>query len=201
MPYDVVLLACEGSENNQTKSAAQKGFMRDYLNAGGRVFATHYHYTWFKNGPAELAGVANWQGVGSSNPYSIDTSFPKGKAFAEWLQTYGGAMNGQINLTAIKNDVGSVNAAARAWVFKPSPMSVKYFTFNTPIGQMPEKQCGRGVFSDIHVSSGDSSSATLPSGCKSPTLTDQEKALIFLFFDLAACVTPDDKPPEPPKPN
>jgi hypothetical protein len=48
---------------------------------------------------------------------------------------------------------------------RASPMTVKYFTFNTPIGTMPEKQCGRGVMSDIHVSEAAVTGVSVPSGC------------------------------------
>ncbi|HEY8079579.1 MAG TPA: hypothetical protein VIF62_35860, partial [Labilithrix sp.] len=51
--YDMVMLSCECSENNENKggnaSKPMSGAIFDYANMGGRVFATHYHYTWFKN--------------------------------------------------------------------------------------------------------------------------------------------------------
>jgi hypothetical protein len=199
-PYDVVLLSCECSEYNETKTAEQKGFMRDYLDVGGRMFATHYHYTWFKNGPAEFQTVAEWKSVYTNNPYSINQSFPKGQAFAEWLEVNNAAKNGEIKLTNVREDVGTISAAARAWIYKQPPQTtVKYFTFNTPLAAAPDKQCGRAVFSDIHVSEA-ATSGNFPSGCDQTPMTDQEKALVFLFFDLAACISPDDKPPEPPNP-
>src|SRR5262249_15688206 len=56
--YDQILFPCEGSEQLET-SAAQTNFL-NYVNGGGRVFATHYSYTWlFQNGA--LANTAAWQ--------------------------------------------------------------------------------------------------------------------------------------------
>ncbi len=199
--YDITILSCECSEYNNNKTAQQKEFMRDYLNLGGRVFATHFHYTWFKNGPAEFQALADWVSPSTTNPYTIDTSFPKGMAFMEWLQFVStGVTSDQISLDQIRHDVATVNPGAQRWIYKPAQgstkESVKYFTFNTPIGAEPEAQCGRGVFSDIHVSAG--SAATVPTSCNDNPLTDQEKALIFLFFDLSSCIQPDDEKPIPP---
>ena len=43
MPYDIVLLSCEGGETYNANPAA----LEAYLNAGGRAFASHFHYSWF----------------------------------------------------------------------------------------------------------------------------------------------------------
>ena len=65
------------------------------------------------------------------------------------------------------------------------------FQFTTPLANPPDQRCGKVVFSDMHVS-GDSSSATggtgYPSLCSNAALTSQEKALAFMFFDIASCV-------------
>ena len=83
---------------------------------------------------------------------------------------------------------------------------------NTPVGTPEANQCGKAVFTDIHIkqsvstisgAGGDDSDPgkPFPSGCKTNLMTPQAKALEFLFFDLSACVQPDtDRPVPPPVP-
>lgn len=203
--YDIVLLACEGDEYNGTKSPAQKEHMRDYMNAGGRVFATHYHYTWFKNGPADVASVANWGNTLGARPFAlnmkIDRSFPKGDSLGKWLQGNGASSDG-VNITMTETATGvtqSDPSKASQWIFNDAePTKTKYLSFNAPVGMKPENQCGKGVFSDIHVSAGTNAS-TIPTTCGNADLSPQEKALLFLLMDLSSCVQNDAVKPIVPK--
>ncbi len=207
--YDMVILSCEGDERNQTKSAAAKENLREYLDRGGRVFASHFHYTWFKNGSAPLQTTAAWvanENAGDQTT-SIDTSFAKGQAFADWLVNVGASpTRGVVPMTELRRNVTTVPGAgaaadtSRRWIYAPNGAAedTKFYSFNTPVGVAPDKQCGRGVYTDIHVSSGDESSGTFPANCKTTGFTEQEKALLFLLFDLASCVQDENKPPEPP---
>lgn len=201
--YDMVILSCECSEYPTNKGTDSLNAMFAYANAGGRIFASHYHYTWFKNGPPDWQKTATWggSGIGLTGSYTVDMTFPKGKAFGEWLVSTGASTTaGQITLNSVKNDVGVINPmTSTRWIYSPSPESVKYYSFNTPVNKPIESQCGRSVFSDIHVSN-ESGGGSFPVGCSTGDLTPQEKALEFLFFDLSSCIQKDGDPPRPPPP-
>jgi hypothetical protein len=202
--YDMVLLSCEGSEFPSNKSSALTA-MHDYASDGGRIFASHYHYYWFNNGPSDFQSVATWSpgaiGGASEGDYTVDQTFPKGKSFADWLVNVGASTTkGTIHLKDIRNDVSAVNAkTSQKWIYQDTP---KYFTFNTPVTKPAEAQCGRVVFTDLHVGSGNTPGGTFPGGCldASVALTPQEKALAFLIFDLGSCVQKDGDVPIAPPP-
>jgi hypothetical protein len=199
--YDITLLSCEGSERRGNKDAHMQNIL-DYVNKGGKVFSSHFHYVWFRYGPQPLPTTATYGGVSTQNPYKIDTSFPKGNAFADWLVHNGAsATKGSINLSAVRDSVGAYNpAVSTQWIYDDQPASSKYFSFNTPIGKKPEEQCGRAVFTDVHVSGNGSTSGTFPGFCTSNDFNDNEKALLFLFFDLSSCIQDEKEPPKPPPP-
>jgi hypothetical protein len=217
--YDVVFMSCEGRTYDRDNGYEN---VRQYLSSGGRFFATHYGYNFFAGGsqcnaPAsdptcrgssDESGVAQWAANDDSTyyapPYVVDQSFPKGKAFADWLVNVGGGSPDDLDLRDTRGDVNMVAPGqATRWIYTTGPgdgnatdaYSTLYLTFNTPIGQPPESQCGRAVFSDVHV-------AGISSGfCadQDPDYDSNLAALEFLFFDLNSCVQNDTKSPiEPP---
>jgi hypothetical protein len=211
--YDIVLLACEGDTfdadarmdgginfggGRANVTTAGKQAMHDWLNEGGKVFATHFHYTWFEFGPPDFQNVATWLGpsIGSQMINgSIDTSFVKGQAFHNWLQGVGALnANGLLAMTGVAASVSAVNAATTSrWIYDNGNSDTKYMSFQTPIGGVPADGgtffCGKAVFTDLHA--GGAPQGDVPGSCKNTALSQQEKALEFLFFDLAACVTVD----------
>ncbi len=210
--YDIMLMSCEGDDNLGAGAASttMRQGVKDFADAGGRVFGSHWHNAWVFEGPAPWPTVAKHSsgahGFDTDVTAMIETSFPKGMAFAEWMTNVGGSITpGQIVIHGGEHSVDSTNPGAQRWIYgqdatKNTPM-VQYFSFNTPVEVAPAQQCGRVVMSDIHVSAGasfDSGKLPFPNGCTTTALTPQEKALEFMLFDLSSCVLPDDKPPSVP---
>ncbi len=214
--YDMVILECQGTE--LTRSAMQKQNVVQYADAGGRLFITHYGYDWMYTNPP-FQGTATWFPAGGppkprvdptpgNAPLTgiIDQSFPKGIAFAQWLQNVKATkpVPGQIEIEAPRHDLDAVIAPAQRWIYSTAPTAtVQHFTFNTPIGTPVENQCGRALYSDFHVNSLNGGATNIPfpmeCGADEP-LSAQEKVLEFMLFDLASCVQPDTAPPMPPMP-
>lgn len=206
--YDVVILPCEGRDNY--KQANQVSNMVNYANIGGRVFATHYSYVWTEIGwPA----AATWD-PGLDDLYAqtfnvtVDQSFPKGMAFAQWLHNVNASMTvGTLGIRESRHDVTAVGAGSTRWLYgdipaaAPKQSSIQHLTYNTPFrdagtlvdgGAAP--QCGRVVFSDFHVTAGavkPDAGTNFPNYCVPGALSGQEKALEFMLFDLSACVQDD----------
>ena len=70
---------------------------------------------------------------------------------------------------------------------------INLFSFDAPIDAPEANQCGQMVFTDLHLSGAttDVSKGTeFPKGCMSTALSPQEKALIFMLFDLSNCLQP-----------
>jgi hypothetical protein len=197
--YDMVMMACEGTTDAGNKSGEARANVRDFADAGGRLFLTHWHNVWIEEGADPWPQAANFDhqdDLDSPFTATIDQSFPKGAALAEWLVNVGGSDQlGEIDIVAGQNTINSVNDIATRWIYGQNPTSVQYFTFNAPILAPEEMQCGRVVDTDIHVSSGDEVGQPFPNGCETTELSPQEKALIFMFFELSACIIPDDEDP------
>ena len=208
--YDVLILQCEGEQLESSKTRAPNSAnMKRYADSGGRIFAEHLHFPWFRKGPAPWPATAVWIGVGTDlNDVAgtVDTSFFKGAAFADWLMAVGASTTrGQIPLTMAQHSVDApLGSGTQRWIYTVAPLtpSVQYLTFNTPVEEIADNQCGRTVFTDVHVGAGLGAShpdVAFPMGCLPLTaLSAQQKALEFMLFDLSSCVLPDAVKPVPP---
>jgi hypothetical protein len=224
MPYDIVLLSCEGGETYDANPPA----LEAYLNAGGRAFASHFHYSWF-SGPIGSAqayaapaawgtNLATWTANGGmgNGPIAgvIDTTlngsaqpFAKGVALQQWLGLVGalGTDGVPANELAIYQPrdnaaVAAANTPSQPWI-TADPWTL-YFSFDAPVnavatGDGGSPYCGRAVFSDLHVAGNPTTMDTAPpaAGCVAADLSPQEKALEFMLFDLSSCVIPDTATP------
>jgi hypothetical protein len=140
MKNDIVLLSCEWEET----VGAIPANLETYLNAGGRAFASHFHYAWFhgsKTGgyaaPADWGNnLATWTtGSNSSGDDTtpvggtIDTtlnagggSFAKGLALQQWLTVVNalgaGVPAGEVPILAPRYNanVGAANKPSQPWI-------------------------------------------------------------------------------------
>jgi hypothetical protein len=216
LKYDMILNGCDAV--NTTRPPAAYAAMGAFLNGGGRVFATDSFEDWFSpTGIPPFQSVASWQPWLSGNTYMsyfADTSFPKGKAFGKWLLSNGVAqMSGTGVELALTDTYADVNESgptmfpgSTRWIYNAdtpgsSVYGTSYLSFNTPVGTPVAKQCGRAVFSGVHVYL-PAGSLVFPSECVAdPAYAINQKALEFLFFDLSSCVQDDQQAPPVPMTN
>jgi hypothetical protein len=206
--YDMLVQECECAPYPRDSVGPAYTNMKLFLDAGGRVLATHYQLNFFgsssENGgkaDVDLQNAATWTlwgGSTTSPPTQIDTSFPKGKAMDDWLENLKSAsawsgikVTPKGTITA--NGVGDIGAAkagiSQRWLYSGSATSVIYLSFNTPTTAVASKRCGRAIGSDLHAGNGMLTS-----------MSETEAALEFVFFDLAACVIDDAVTPVAPPP-
>jgi hypothetical protein len=220
--YDMTLLGCECAENLTTKSAMSFKAMNNYLTRGGRIFGSHYSYVWLKNSPdmqlTSAMAIEPGDMAYGQWPLKIDTTFPKGKALADWMKFVDPAVvYGEISSAQTFNKVRSVMPpSALAWASSPrgptppSPPDAgvsdpqphpRIVTINTPAGMPADKQCGRAAYLDAHIvqpgATPPPANQVFPATCGT-ALSKGEEALAFLFFDLAACIQDDTMPVVPP---
>jgi hypothetical protein len=232
--YDIVIFSCEGDEIEAEKPPADRQAAYDYVSQGGRLFASHWHHIWFSAGPAPVPTIGTWrnrQDPESPSVGTINTGFPKGAAFAEWLVNVGASQTlGQLSIIEPRDNLQLVDETqATRWITidentrctrgcddrdlsdaeqeecladcMANPGAVQYVSFNAPLGVPEEQKCGRAVYTDLHVSATgqDAPGEPFPEGCEERDLSNQEKAVMFMLFDLSACVMDDREPPKPPK--
>jgi hypothetical protein len=202
--YDVSLFSCECEEALDNKGTAAYDAVTRYLAAGGRVFGTDYQYVWYQN-----TADPNWESaatvpgappdgapVAGETTIELDTSFPKGKALADWLaviapdNTYGEVTSAEV----FDNFSGARANVAQVWGSSPVSAHPRFITVNQPAGLPVAEQCGKSVHLDAHITQLSPAEFTdFPDSCGTE-LRNGEQVLAFFFFDLAACIQEDSKP-------
>jgi hypothetical protein len=218
--YDVAIFSCECGEFPENKSDVAYDVVTRYLAAGGRVFGTDFQYVWWQHSTdPDLVSAADVPGalpdgypVGLS-PIKLDTSFPKGKALADWLSivepqnVYGEVVSSAV----FDNFAGVTPGVAQVWgsSAETDDMTVRvdhdraridprFITVNMPAGAPVAEQCGKAAHLDAHISEiSPREFERFPDSCGAE-LANGEQVLAFFFFDLAACIQEDSKPVVPP---
>ncbi len=237
--YDLVVFDCEGAKFDE--AAASDARVREYVNKGGRLFASHWSYSWlYDNNNGTNVATKPWEtglsqsavwtgttGVESDTAY-LSVGRPRAntnkvQTFAKWLKNEnqtavtvttnpatGDILTGEFAVTDPRDLAKSANVGADEWVYRTwqngesrphaaADTTVQQLSFNTPFGASAANVCGRVAYSGFHVASADNNDANdvFPCVCDGTTLTTQEKVLLYMLFDLGACVSTDG-PPVPP---
>jgi hypothetical protein len=201
--YDMVMFSCECGQTPTTKPQAAMDAIKAYADLGGRVFLSHYHNIWIggesgapTHAPAVWKNIATWaEGTFDGGTAKIDqVNNPKGSSFATWMQNVQGSSgNGLVDIqsgTGRQTSATLDNTKAERWIYQDvtGTQFPQNFQFTTPNEVAKEQRCGKVVFSDMHVAGDSTSSGKFPTGCSTSPLSPQEKALAFMFFDIASCV-------------
>jgi hypothetical protein len=126
---------------------------------------------------------------------------PRIANFAAWATREGIAMAPayQFNIVDPRSNNTGVGTSSEEFVYRTGGNGrVQQFSFNTPYAAPTAAVCGRVAYSGFHVSAGGGNTpyanAIFPQHCTG-SLTPQEKVLLYMLFDLGACV---GNPPPPP---
>lgn len=196
--YDVLMLPCQGTPSGQTNpnndpKNQDLANIIAFANAGGRIYASHYSYTWMYQNPP-FSSVVNWH-VNQPSPRpdpnlaTIDQTFSQGATLADWLPLVGASTTpGKIQVGTLRHDFDGVNPPTQKWLTLDDPADknpVMQFVFDTPVGAIG-KQCGKVLFDEYHVENPTMRNVgvSFPAECSAAAMTPQEKLLEFSLFDL-----------------
>lgn len=209
--YDIFLNSCECSDQRGNKSILAYMAFEHFLNSGGRAFLSHFQRVWLMDAVGPIKDVAIWREpsvIGGPSYALPQTGHSDGQEMRDWLGTdtvdaldeaerldIDGA---RISVESIDESVTTEwlywEAGSHSSVAEDTPA---YFSFNLPLGTEGDDACGRAIFADLHVSGSSSSFQGFPTSCgTSGTMSEQERALVYMLFDLSACIAPECEPRE-----
>lgn len=223
--YDIVVADCEGeSWKTGFYTNSRKANVREYVNRGGRLFASHLNFMWIhSNGSAAYDEDDPFAtGIGPSATFSTDlvligvgtgiislgrpNASPRIENFRDWMvnESVTSGPNFTFDIDEPRSQVTALGGHSEEFVHCDGQdckvsggtdyRRTQQFSFNTPYGAPSEAACGRVAYSGFHVSIGDTLNRYHPEDC-SGNLTNQEKVLLYMLFDLGACVGEDPTPP------
>lgn len=215
--YDMAVFDCEGSgwDSGGTEGSTYGAQIRNYVNRGGRFFGSHLSFTWLNNNGTQAYSAANalTTGLGpaatwnttadSSNNGTGAVSLgrplasPRIQNFADWMTGHGivAAPAYTFAIVEPRSQNTGLGTSSEEFVHRTDGnQRTQQFSFNTPYAAPLSATCGRVAYSGFHVSIGSTGSAIFPNHCTGD-LTSQEKVLLYMLFDLGACVGEDPDPP------
>jgi hypothetical protein len=222
--YDMVISDCEGGggwDQNFTQRDTDGAKLLQYLNRGGRIFMSHLGFTWLhENGDAAydpanpaatgLSAAATWDPMADSmsdvGPGVVATGRPQASPriqnFSDWLANEMVIVPPATTFSILqpRSQNLTLGMYAEEFVYREDGnMRTQQLTINTPYGAPAEAICGRAAYSGFHVIADDTQSpfedVVFPAHCMGD-LTAQEKVLLYMLFDLAACVGEVPPPPD-----
>ncbi|MEO6598672.1 MAG: hypothetical protein ABIQ16_02285, partial [Polyangiaceae bacterium] len=133
--YDMTILACQGDPYAQ--DPADRTALRNYAAAGGRVFATHFTYSWLTTNDeatAQKGKADNWSEVATWHRDEDDradqsdghidlVSNPKGTALQGWLEAVNASVPGSgiAKVDTVRHDadtISSVDGQTQQWLYR-----------------------------------------------------------------------------------
>jgi hypothetical protein len=244
--YDMVVSDCEGEgwdggdellPNLFPERIINGDKIREYVNRGGRLFASHLSMSWLhENGTAPysaaapiatgLAAAATWDidynlapnGDLPGNSDSAGTGVvslvgarervsPRIVGFASWLsnEAVTSAPGYTFAITDPRSLAVDLGPVSEEFVYRNDGNErVQQFSFDTPYAAPDDAACGRVAYSGFHVAATGGGNpfqdSVFPEHCRNDLasqgdLTPQEKVLLFMLFDLGACVGEEPLPP------
>lgn len=224
--YDLLVADCEGQswDSGMTERDANGAKVREYVNRGGRMFASHLSFSWMhQNGTQTYAAAtAVDTGLGpaaawSTTIYLDDTGngrisvgadrplrSPRIQNFHDWMvneRVVPATGNPDFTIVEPRSMTLALGSSTEEFVYRTDGnLRVQQFSFNTPLGAPEKEACGRVAYSGFHVVPGSGSgnspyaNVTFPAHCTGD-LSNQEKVLLYMLFDVGACVGATPLPP------
>ncbi len=212
--FDIVINSCEGS-NDYPRDPQWLELMKNYVNGGGRLVTSHFGSKWFtdRSAPDSLGHVVRWnpkadrssrEPTKSESVHILDNA--NARHFNSWLTHIGAIEDNSLSLTQLRRNILSVEAPfGIPWAVTADDKRPIIFSADTPINAPADKQCGRVIYSDFHVSAADKRIShlthfpTLCSNGKVSTaeggkLSPQEAALEYLLFHSMKCIKQEVAP-------
>jgi hypothetical protein len=189
LDYDQVLLGCDGSL--VTRSSTSQTRLRQYVDAGGWLWMSHFQYNWLA-APSPFPAFATFVPAGQTSPSIaspalFDATKPTGEVFVDWMEIVGGTSQPeQMTISNTRSICSAVDSTMVERFIYLDPEAtglnaVQLFAWPTAAG-------GRLLYSDIHLHGALASSFMFPQECETGPLAPEGKAIAFHLFNQSTCI-------------